>query len=68
LWHWTNGKPIVEYGPATSPLSDEISADLKRRGMSFAGSTVVYAFLQAAGMINGHEPGCFLAPPAGAGR
>ena len=68
LWHWTAGETLAEYGPATSPLSDEISADLKRRGMSFAGSTVVYAFLQAAGVINGHEPGCFLAPPTGAGR
>lgn len=64
LWHWTAGKTVAEYGPATSPLSDEISADLKRRGMSFAGSTVVYAYLQAAGVISGHEPGCFLAPPA----
>ena len=62
LWHWTEGKSIAEYGPASSPLSDAISKDLKGRGMSFVGTTVVYAYLQAAGVINGHEPGCFLAP------
>ena len=62
LWHWTGGEALVECGPATSPLSDEISRDLKRRGMAFVGSTVVYAYLQAAGVINAHEPGCFLAP------
>lgn len=62
LWHWTDGKPLTEYGPAFSPLSDEISRDLRRRGMAFVGTTVVYAYLQAAGVINGHEPGCFLAP------
>lgn len=62
LWHWTQGEPLIEYGPASSPLSDEISQDLKRRGMSFVGTTVVYAYLQAAGVINAHEPGCFLAP------
>ena len=62
LWHWTQGEPLIEYGPAFSPLSDEISKDLKRRGMSFVGTTVVYAYLQAAGVINAHEPGCFLAP------
>lgn len=62
LWHWTGGKPVIEYGPAFSPLSDEISKDLRRRGMSFVGTTVVYAYLQAAGVINGHAPGCFLAP------
>ena len=62
LWHWTGGEALVECGPVTSPLSDEISRDLKRRGMAFVGSTVVYAYLQAAGVINAHEPGCFLAP------
>lgn len=62
LWHWTQGEPLIEYGPASSPLSDEISQDLKRRGMSFVGTTVVYAYLQAAGIINAHEPGCFRAP------
>lgn len=59
LWHWTKGESLVEYGPAASPLSDAVSADLKRRGMTFVGSTIVYAYLQAAGVINGHEPGCF---------
>ena len=55
-----NGQPIAETGPATSPLSDAISADLKRRGMSFVGSTVVYAYLQSAGLIQAHEEGCYL--------
>ncbi len=60
LWGWTDGQPIAETGPATSPLSDAISADLKRRGMSFVGSTVVYAYLQSAGLIQAHEEGCYL--------
>ena len=49
-----------------SPLSEALARDLRRRGMRFFGPTVAYAFLQAAGVINGHEPGCFLAPPGGA--
>ena len=68
LWHWTGGRVLLECGPASSPLSDEISRDLKRRGMAFVGSTVVYAFLQAAGVVNAHEPGCFLHPGPPAGR
>lgn len=44
----------------TSPLSDELSADLKKRGMGFVGSTVIYSFLQAVGVIDDHEPGCRL--------
>lgn len=42
----------------TSPLSDTVSADLKRRGMTFVGSTIVYSYLQAIGVIDGHEEGC----------
>jgi DNA-3-methyladenine glycosylase I len=45
--------------PATSPESDAFSADLKRRGLSFVGSTVVYAHMQAVGMVNDHLVGCF---------
>ena len=52
--------PIVEWDRTSSPLSDEISADLIRRGCSFMGTTIVYSFLQAAGFISSHEPGCFL--------
>lgn len=60
LWHWTDGKTVYEKGLATSPLSDAVSADLKRRGMRFVGSTVIYAYLQAVGVIDSHDTGCFL--------
>lgn len=59
------GKPIVhhftaiEQIPATSPESDAISRDMKRRGFRFFGSTCCYAFLQAAGFVNDHLEGCF---------
>lgn len=63
IWHFTDGQ-IIRYEDglirATSPLSDEISKDLKKRGMSFVGSTIVYAYLQAIGVINDHEPTCEL--------
>lgn len=62
IWGGTSGKTIVETGRATSPLSDRVSLDLRRRGMRFVGSTIVYSFLQAIGVINSHEDGCFLAP------
>lgn len=61
LWSHTGGEVIYETGLASSPLSDRISRELKRRGMKFVGSTIVYAYLQAAGVIDSHEPGCFLA-------
>ena len=61
LWHWTGGKVIFENNRTTSPLSDEISKDLKKRGMKFVGTTVVYSYLQAVGVISSHEDGCFLA-------
>lgn len=60
LRHWTDGKTLRETGKTTSELSDEISKDLRKRGMSFVGSTVIYAYLQAVGVIRGHEEGCFL--------
>lgn len=59
LWHWTEGRVIYESGLANSPLSDQVSADLKKRGMKFVGTTIVYAYLQAVGVINSHEEGCF---------
>ena len=61
LWSWTEGKVLYEWGLTTSPLSDAISKDLKRRGMKFTGSTMVYSYLQAVGVIYSHEEGCFLA-------
>ena len=60
LWHWTEGKVIYETGQTYSPLSDAISADLKKRGMKFVGTTVIYAYLQAVGVICSHDAGCFL--------
>ncbi len=61
LWHWTDGRVIKETGRTSSALSDSISEDLKKRGMKFAGTTVVYAYLQAVGVIDAHERGCFSA-------
>lgn len=60
LWQWTDGKILREWDRTTSPLSDAISADLRRRGMKFVGSTIIYAYLQAVGVLWSHEPGCFL--------
>ncbi len=60
IWSFTGNKIVVEEYTlrTTSPLSDAISKDLKRRGMSFVGSTIVYSFLQAMGVINGHSRDC----------
>ena len=60
LWHFTNNKIIYEIGKTTSNLSDQISKDLKKRGMSFVGTTIIYSYLQAIGMINSHEKNCYL--------
>ncbi len=65
LWSFVDGKPIVmknkskEDFRATSPESDALSKDLKKRGFSFVGSTIVYAFMQATGMYNDHIMTCF---------
>ena len=65
IWEFTDGKPIdhnrksLKEVPATTPLSDEISKDLKKRGFKFVGSTVVYAHMQATGMINDHVEDCW---------
>lgn len=50
---------IYEYDKTTSKISDNISNDLIKRGMKFVGSTIIYSYLQAIGIINSHEPGCF---------
>lgn len=60
IWHWTKGKVIYESNQTTSNLSDQISKDLKKRGMKFVGSTTIYAYLQAVGIINSHDIDCFL--------
>lgn len=60
LARFTKEKIIRELGKTTSELSDSISADLQRRGMKFVGSTIIYSYLQAIGIICSHEEGCFL--------
>lgn len=59
LWHWTHDKVVYEADVASSPLSDEISKDLQKRGMKFVGTVIIYAYLQAVGVVNSHEEGCF---------
>ena len=62
IWGFTGGNTIYESYDVrtTSPLSDQVSKELKRRGMKFVGSTVIYSYLQAIGVINGHGPECDL--------
>ena len=57
---FTNNKIIYEYNKTTSSLSDKISKDLKRRGMTFIGSITIYSYLQAIGIIYSHDKGCYL--------
>lgn len=65
LWSFVGGKPIQSRRreqkdiPATSPESDAISKDLKKRGFKFVGTTIIYAHMQATGMVNDHILGCF---------
>ncbi len=60
LWGFTQGKVVYENDKASSPLSDAISKDLKKRGMTFVGTTIIYAYLQAVGVICSHENRCYL--------
>lgn len=57
---FTNGEILYETGKTTNQLSDMLSKDLKNRGMKFVGSTIVYSFLQAVGIIYSHERECFM--------
>lgn len=65
IWNFVGGAPITnkvkDYrkAPATTEISDKLSKDLKKRGFKFVGSTVMYAFMQATGMVNDHETSCF---------
>jgi DNA-3-methyladenine glycosylase I len=65
IWQFTDGKTIVNHHtesnqiPATSPESDAMSKDMKKRGFAFCGSTICYAFMQAAGLVDDHLVGCF---------
>jgi len=61
-WSFTNGKALKGDGlnvPVTTPLSEEISKELKRRGFKFVGPTIVYAWMQAVGIVNDHATDCF---------
>ena len=60
IWHFTDGKIVYETGKASSELSDKISKELKKRGMKFVGTTIVYAYLQSIGVINSHDLECYL--------
>jgi DNA-3-methyladenine glycosylase I len=68
LWDWVDGKPLVNHFrtlaeiPASTELSENISKALKKKGFSFVGPTIVYAFLQAAGLVNDHLVDCFRHP------
>ena len=68
VWPFVGGKPLVrlpkELGdvPARTEESDALAKDLKKRGMNFVGSTILYAFLQATGLVNDHVVGCWRAP------
>ncbi|HUW93155.1 MAG TPA: DNA-3-methyladenine glycosylase I [Bacteroidales bacterium] len=68
IWSFTGGKPLINRWkslselPARTPLSDTVSKDLKKRGFTFVGSTICYAFLQAAGIVNDHLTDCFRHP------
>jgi DNA-3-methyladenine glycosylase I len=69
MWHFVGGKPIrhrfrsISEIPASSPESDRLSKDLKQRGFKFVGTTIVYAHMQATGMINDHLVSCFRYSP-----
>ncbi len=59
LKNFTNGKIIYECGEVSSNLSDKISLNLKKRGMKFVGTVIIYSYLQAIGIINSHDEDCF---------
>lgn len=65
VWNFIGNKPIVNHPktqldvPATTELSDRLSKELKKRGFKFVGSTIVYAFMQATGLVDDHLVGCF---------
>ncbi len=60
LWGFTGHKIVYETGKTSSELSDKISKDLKKRGMKFVGTTIIYAYLQAVGVVYSHEKDCYL--------
>jgi DNA-3-methyladenine glycosylase I len=71
IWQFVEGRPRVnswktrQRVPASTPQSDAMSKDLKKRGFNFVGSTICYAFMQATGMVNDHAVNCFRYRPLG---
>lgn len=69
IWSYVKNRAIHNHFkseadiPATTPLSDRISKDLKKRGFKFVGSTIIYAYMQAIGIVNDHVKGCYLYVP-----
>lgn len=67
FWNYVDGQPIINHWrdinslPANTELSDRIAKDMKKRGFRFVGSTIIYAFMQATGMVNDHTTDCYLA-------
>lgn len=65
LWEFVNHKPVINSWkrlseiPATTPVSDQLSKDLKKRGFKFTGSTIMYAYMQACGLVHDHVVDCF---------
>lgn len=65
LWQFVDGQPVVNHWqefkdvPVTTPISDALSKDLKKRGMTFVGLTIMYAFMQAVGMVDDHLADCW---------
>ena len=72
IWSFVDGQPVQNRFrkdsdiPATSPVSDSISKELKKRGFKFVGSTILYAHMQATGMVNDHVTDCFRYKPCAA--
>jgi len=72
VWSFVDGRPIVNAWrdsarvPASTPISDALGKELKRRGFRFVGPTIVYAFMQAAGLVNDHLRSCFRHPDVSA--
>jgi DNA-3-methyladenine glycosylase I len=68
LWNWVNGKPLIhryrslKQLPPSTELSERISSELKKRGFSFVGPTIIYAYMQSAGLVNDHLLSCFRHP------
>jgi DNA-3-methyladenine glycosylase I len=60
-WEMVGGRPLENHGPVPprTPISEKISKELKRRGFKFVGPTIVYAWMQAVGMVNDHAADCF---------